>query len=57
MVELFINYLMLGEAILDILVAGPIKAYQSHFRIWPETWCQLLNIPATIVAFQQEADG
>ena len=34
------------ETIGDIIISGPRKAYQYHFRIWPETLCQLLNIPA-----------
>ena len=37
--ELVINLLMLIETIGDISVSGPIKAYQYHFRIWPETLC------------------
>ena len=45
--ELIINYLMLLESIGDILVAGPIKAFRYHYRIWPETLCQILNIIAT----------
>lgn len=48
LLELTINYLMLLEAIGDISVSGPIKAFRYHFRIWPETLCQLMNIPATV---------
>ena len=27
-------------------MSGPVKAFQYHFRIWPESLCQILNIPA-----------
>jgi len=47
--ELVINYLMLLETIGDILTTGLIKAFRYHFRIYPESLCQLLNIPATII--------
>ena len=52
MSELIYNYLMLLETIGDIVMLGPIKAYSYHFRVWPETFCQLLNIPATIAFVQ-----
>ena len=39
---------MLVEMVSDMIVSGPIKAYQYHFRIWPETLCQILNVPAII---------
>ena len=42
--------------IADIAVAGPKKAYQYHFRVWPETMCQILNIPAMIHYFQADGD-
>ena len=47
---------MLIETIGDISVSGPIKAYQYHFRIWPETLCQLLNIPAMVLYFKADGD-
>jgi len=37
---------MFFETVGDLLISGPKKAYKYHFRIWPETLCQLLNIPA-----------
>lgn len=47
---------MLFETLGDIYVqGGPIKAYKYHFRIWPETLCQILNIPAII--YYVVADG
>lgn len=48
--EICINYVMLLEAIGDILVAGPIKAFRYYWRIWPETICQILNVCATVSA-------
>ena len=50
--EMTINLFMLLEAIADIAISGPIRAYRYHFRIWPETLCQLLNIPAMIMFFR-----
>ena len=49
--ELVINLVMLLESIGDMSISGPVKAYKYHFRIWPETLCQLLNIPAAINFF------
>ena len=47
--QIAINVTMLFETLGDIYVqGGPIKAYKYHFRIWPETLCQILNIPAII---------
>ena len=37
--ELSFNFLMLFETVGDIAIAGPMKAYMYHFRIWPETLC------------------
>ena len=54
--ELVINFFMLLEALGDISVSGPIKAFRYHFRIWPETLCQLLNIPATVAFIKSEGD-
>lgn len=51
LLELSINMIMLLEMIGDISVSGIIKAYKYHFRIWPETLCQILNAPATIYFF------
>jgi len=31
-----------------MFISGPIKAYKYHFRIWPETLCQVLNVLATV---------
>lgn len=47
-IELTINFIMLGEYIMDIYISGLKKAFQYKFRIWPETLCQILNIPALI---------
>jgi len=52
--ELTINLVMLTETIGDIAISGPVKAYRYHFRIWPETMCQILNIPAMIKFFDAE---
>ena len=54
--EMVINICMLLETIADIAVAGPMRAYQYHFRIWPETLCQVLNLPATIQFFRAGDD-
>lgn len=42
---------MLLETIGDLIISGPVKAFKYHFRIWPETLCQALNIPAAIRFF------
>jgi len=39
---------LLFESIGDIYISGPVKAFKYHFRIWPETLCQILNIPAIV---------
>ena len=55
-IQMTINFTMLFETVGDIYVqGGPIKAYRYHFRIWPETLCQILNIPAIVSYFV--ADG
>ena len=54
--ELCINLVMLLETIGDILISGPVKAYRYHFRIWPETLCQILNLPAMIEYFKANDD-
>lgn len=54
--ELVINYIMLFETICDLMIAGPIKAYRYHFRVWPETMCQLMNIPASVKFFVAGSD-
>ena len=51
-----INLIMLLETIGDMTISGPIKAYQYHFRIWPETLCQLLNVPAAVHFFMAGDD-
>ena len=56
MIELTINFIMLFEMVGDILISGPIKAYMYHFRIWPETLCQMLNIPALIYFIKSEGN-
>jgi len=47
---------MLLEAIGDVAISGPVKAFKYHFRIWPETLCQMLNIPATVWFFMAGDD-
>ena len=48
---------MLFETLCDIYVqGGPVKAYRYHFRIWPETLCQILNIPAFTSYFLADGD-
>ena len=54
--EFVINLIMLLEAIGDVAISGPVKAFKYHFRIWPETLCQLLNIPASIWFFKAGND-
>ena len=54
--EFSINLIMLLETIGDIAISGPVKAYGYHFRIWPETFCQILNIPAAIAYFSSQND-
>ena len=54
--EFCINVVMLLETIGDIAISGPVKAYRYHFRIWPETFCQCLNIPAAIEYFRSSED-
>ena len=50
--ELVISLIMLFETIGDLLISGPFKAYAYHFRIWPETMCQILNVPAMVWFFK-----
>ena len=47
--QIAINGLLLFEMFADFLIAGPIKAYLYHFRVWPETFCQILNIVAIVL--------
>jgi len=48
---------MLLETFSDCYVqGGPVKAFKNHFRIWPETLCQLLNIPAIISYISANGD-
>jgi hypothetical protein len=54
--ELVINLVMLLETIGDVAISGPVKAFKYHFRIWPESLCQVLNIPATISFFMAGDD-
>lgn len=43
-VQVFINFMFLGELVADAIVHGPYKAYSQHFRAWPETMSQIINI-------------
>ena len=47
--QMVINGILLFEMIADFIIAGPIKAYQYHFRVWPETMCQIINVIATTI--------
>ena len=48
-VQIAINCIMFLEMIVDLWLQGPIKAYKYHFRIWPESFCQILNIVAMVM--------
>ena len=54
--QMVINGILLFELIADMLIAGPIKAYLYHFRVWPETACQLFNIAAVAYYFEYVDD-
>lgn len=54
-VQIGINTLFLIELISDFIVHGISKSYSGHFRTWPETLCQILNLVA-IVQFCQHSD-
>ena len=51
-----INGFLLFEMIADFIIAGPLKAYIYHFRVWPETLCQILNIVATVIYCENLGD-
>ena len=51
-----INGFLLFEMIADFIIAGPLKAYIYHFRVWPETLCQILNIVATVIYYKNLGD-
>ena len=54
--QISVNTFMGLEMASDMIVSGPIKAYKYHFRIWPETLCQILNVPA-IVEYARAGDN
>ena len=54
--QISINIIMGIEMVSDMIVSGPFKAYTYHFRIWPETLCQILNVPAMIWYFKAYDD-
>ena len=54
--QISINTFMGVEMVSDMIVSGPFKAYKYHFRLWPETLCQILNIPA-IVEYARAGDN
>lgn len=56
-VQMIINYCFLLEMICDLIVSGPIGAYTHHFRIWPETLCQALNLAGTVLYADSRADN
>lgn len=43
-----INALFLIELFSDIIIHGFFKCYETHFRAWPETLCQLMNLIAVV---------
>ena len=47
-VQMGINTLFLIELISDFCVHGIKKSYTGHFRTWPETLCQILNLVAIV---------
>ena len=47
-VQIIVNAVLLLETLGDLYISGIIKAYRNHFRIWPETFCQILNIIANV---------
>ena len=55
-VQVGINTLFLIELISDFIVHGVSKSYGGHFRTWPETLCQILNLVA-VVQFAQHSGG
>lgn len=48
--QVLINALFFIELLVDLLVHGT-QSFRTHFRVWPETFCQLLNIYATALFF------
>ena len=58
-IQICINGLMLLEMLADFSIAGPVKAFKYHFRVWPESFCQLVNIVAVIIFFagEENQDG
>jgi hypothetical protein len=43
-IQFAINFLFLVELLSDMVIHGAIKAYQTHFRMFPETLCQVFNV-------------
>jgi len=50
-IQIVFNLLFLIELIADLLIHGIIRSYKQHFRIWPETFCQFLNLFAMVRYF------
>ena len=56
--QIVLNLFFLIENLVDICLLGPIKAYSSHFRAWPETVCQILNADGMVkFIYFNEEDG
>jgi hypothetical protein len=41
--QITINFFFFLEALLEMIMVGPRKAYVRNWRLWPETLCQVLN--------------
>lgn len=46
--QIILNFIWTVEWLSDICFLGPSKAFNGHFRVWPETICQILNLIAVI---------
>ena len=48
MAQIIINVVLFIEMVGDLVISGLGSAYRNHFRIWPETLCQILNVLAIV---------
>lgn len=53
-IQIAVNFVLLFEMLADFLIAGPVKVYVYHFRVWPETFCQIINIFALVRYFENK---
>lgn len=56
-VQIVINFLFMIELISDFMSNGFFQSYQKHFRMTPETICQILNIYAVYEFIKQQEDS